>query len=79
MANEQPLHLSLAQVVERHPLPWTHHVLMIKDANGRQVIHLGGLYDQYGQLYDGHYLAGLAAMLTDAANDAATQTDSKEG
>jgi hypothetical protein len=75
MANEQRLHLSVAEVIERHPLPWTHQVLMIKDANGRQVVHLGGLHDQFGQLYDGHYLAGLAAILAEAANATTIRRD----
>src|SRR5690349_11391869 len=75
---ERKLHLELNEIVERYPLPWTHHVLMIKDADGRQVIHLGGLHDQYGRLYDGYYLAGLAALLTTAANASLLQQTTSE-
>lgn len=51
-----------------HPLPWTHHLLLIKDANGRQVIHTGGLYSEGGRLHEGSYLSGLNALLVELVN-----------
>ncbi len=63
---------SPAQIFETHPLPWTHHCLMIKDANGRQVIHTGGSYDDRSRLYPGDYLSGLNSMLVEKANAASS-------
>lgn len=31
------------KLYERYPLPWTHQVLMIRDARGNEVVHLGSL------------------------------------
>jgi hypothetical protein len=64
------------ELLERHPLPWTHHLLLIKDANGRQVIHTGGLYSEYGRLYEGAYLSGLNALLVELVN---TRSQSEGG
>lgn len=64
----QDLMLKVGEIFARHPLPWTHHVLMIKDAAGRLVIHLGGSRDERGATYDPGYLVGLAAMLVDYSN-----------
>lgn len=63
------LHFGLGEIAERHPLPWSHHVLMIKDANGQQVVHLGGLTDGSGKPHNPYLLAGLAALLVERAND----------
>jgi hypothetical protein len=60
--------MPLDELLERHPLPWTHHCLLIKDANGRQVIHTGGSYNDRGRVYEGRYLSGLNALLVELVN-----------
>lgn len=62
------LEMSLKEVFKLHPLPWKHECLIIRDANTRQVIHLGGSTDQYSKTYPGEYLSALNALLVQAAN-----------
>lgn len=56
------------ELFELHPLPWTHNLLMIRDANGRQVIHTGGSYNEHNRVYEASYLSGLNALFVDAVN-----------
>lgn len=51
-----------------HPLPWTHHVLMIKDANQKTVIHLGGTPSHSGHSLSGFKLCTLASFIVETAN-----------
>lgn len=60
--------MAIDELLELHPLPWTHHLLLIKDANGRQVIHTGGSYNDRGRIYEGRYLSGLNALLVQLVN-----------
>lgn len=62
------------ELFELHPLPWTHHLLLVKDANNRQVIHTGGLYDDRSRLHQGEYLSGLNALLVECANSRSNVT-----
>jgi hypothetical protein len=62
------LTMTAAEIFERHPLPWSHHLLLIKDANGRQVVHTGGAYNERGRPHQGEYLSGLNALLVDSVN-----------
>ena len=70
VASNQQLELTMSvdELFALHPLPWTHDLLLIKDANGNQVIHTGGLYSERGRLYEGKYLSGLNALLVGLAN-----------
>ena len=68
VASNQHLTMSVDEILALHPLPWTHNLLLIKDANGNQVIHNGGLYSEYGRLYEGKYLSGLNALLVGLVN-----------
>jgi len=70
MLNESELNvtMSLDELLALHPLPWTHHLLLIKDANGEQVIHTGGLYSERGRLHEGRYLSGLNALFVKLVN-----------
>ena len=54
------------EVFKRHPLPWEHRALMIVDANGKEVIHIGGI--QGGERKDAHMLSALNAFIVEAAN-----------
>jgi len=56
------------ELFTKHPLPWKHQVLMIVDANGREVIHLGGTNNTRGGLLEGHMLCTLAAFIVETAN-----------
>lgn len=67
-ALEPKLTMTVDELFALHPLPWSHHLLLIKDANGRQVIHTGGLYDDRGRLHEGSYLSGLNALLVELVN-----------
>lgn len=60
------------EIFALHPLPWSHHLLLIKDANGNQVIHTGGLYSEQGRPHEGKYLSGLNAMLVKLVNSTTT-------
>jgi hypothetical protein len=60
--------MPISELLERHPRPWTHHCLLIKDANGKQVIHTGGSYNDRGRINDGRYLSGLNALLVELVN-----------
>ena len=48
--------------------PWKANFLMILDANGQQVLHLGGMRDQYGRALSGQHICELAAYIVTAAN-----------
>lgn len=68
-SNQQlELTMSIDELFALHPLPWTHDLLLIRDANGNQVIHTGGLYSERGRLYEGRYLSGLNALLVELVN-----------
>lgn len=58
----------IERILELHPLPWSHHLLLIKDAEGRQVIHLGGMYGERNERLGGKYLSGLNALIVQAVN-----------
>lgn len=60
--------MSRDEIFALHPLPWSHHLLLIKDAKGQQVVHTGGLYSERGRLHEGKYLSGLNALLVDEVN-----------
>jgi hypothetical protein len=79
MLNESELNATMpaGELLLLHPLPWTYHLLEIKDANGRQVIHTGGLYGIHERLHEGRYryLSGLNALLVQLLN--ATYGESK--
>lgn len=60
----------LKELVAKHPLPWTANILMIRDANGRQVLHLGGSRDEIGRGIDPDFLVEMNKLLVKAANEA---------
>lgn len=65
---EAKLTMTAEELFELHPLPWTHHLLLIKDANGQQVIHTGGAYNDRGRPHKGEYLSGLNALMVQLVN-----------
>jgi len=73
MLNETELNTTMSkdELLKLHPLPWTHHLLLIKDANGQQVIHTGGLHSERGRPHEGRYLSGLNALLVELVNTCA--------
>lgn len=58
-SEKQELHL---------PLPWRAHALMIVDATGTQVLHLGGSRDGHGRMMDPFLLEALARLIVEAVN-----------
>lgn len=61
--------MSEEELFKKHPLPWKHQILMITDANGKTVIHLGGTRSPYGtETMSGSMLCTLAGFIVETAN-----------
>lgn len=77
---EQPeIAMSIDELLRLHPLPWSHHLLLIKDAKGRQVIHIGGLYNELSKMYEGRYLSGLNALFVELVNARVSPVPAEDG
>jgi hypothetical protein len=58
----------LTKLLAKHPLPWTAQHLMVVDAKGKQVIHVGGTQDSHGRTMDGYWLTEINKLTVKGAN-----------
>jgi hypothetical protein len=58
----------IRSLLEKHPLPWANHGMLIRDALGKQVIHVGGSQDEYSRRIPGDQLVAMNAMIVRSVN-----------